>query len=62
LGAKIGQARGPQRQVFVLGVEMRPNPKAVAGPPSRARTKYGPIFAATLRAAVNFPRFVVACR
>jgi hypothetical protein len=35
---------------------------AVAGPLSRTRTKYGPIFAATRRAGANFPHFVVARR
>ena len=39
--------------------QTKPSPKAVAGPPSRARMKYGRIFAATRRAGANFPDFVV---
>jgi hypothetical protein len=37
-------------------------PKAVAGPPPRARMKYGRIFAATRRAGAKFPHFVVTRR
>jgi hypothetical protein len=73
---KFGQTRGPHGRLFVRGVEMKPSPKAVAGPPSRARMKYGRIstpatrtcrwgpriFAATLRAGTNFPHFVVTRR
>ncbi len=35
---------------------------AVAGPLPRTTTKHGPIFAATLRAGVEFPHFFVARR
>ena len=59
---KSGQTRGPRGQAFVRGVETKPSPKAVAGPLSWTRMKYGPIFAATLRAGANFPHFVVPRR
>ena len=39
--------------------QTKPGLKAVAGPPSRARMKYGPIVAATLRTGANFPHFGV---
>lgn len=35
---------------------------AVAGPPLRTTTKYGTIFAATLRAGAGFPHFRVSRR
>jgi hypothetical protein len=42
--------------------QTRPSPRAVATPPPRARTQYGPICAATRRDGASFPHLCVAPR
>jgi hypothetical protein len=60
-----GASLGPVRTTGVDGVASEKRARrgrirrAVAGPQSRMITKYGPFFAATLRAGANFPDFFV---
>jgi hypothetical protein len=59
---KSVQTRAPRGQVFVRGVEMRQNPKAVAGPQSRISMKYEPISTPATKTRRRGPRICAAAR